>query len=241
MANLDYKQFSRRRRPHIHSPGSVLFVTYRLTGSVPKSTVREYKARKKWLENEWKRALRVVSDDRAPELQKWLERIEKFKRDWFLTFEKILHQANVGPMWMQNEMVAEAVAESLRRSDAESYRLDAYSVMSNHVHTVFKPFVSEANLREIKDDNGHPLFMSEYPGLSKIMHSVKGRSARECNLILARFGDFWEHESFDHVIRPGKFNATIKYVLNNPVKAGLVKHWQEWPWNYCRKELSDKL
>src|SRR5205814_8304518 len=112
---------------------------------------RDYRAKKEWLENEWKRALRVVSDDRAPELQKWLERIEKFKRDWFLTFEKILHQANVGPMWMQNEMVAEAVAESLRRSDAESYRLDAYSVMSNHVHTVFKPFVSEANLREIKD------------------------------------------------------------------------------------------
>jgi hypothetical protein len=52
LANLDYKQFSKRRRPHIHSPGSVLFVTYRLTGSVPKSTVREYKARKKWLENE---------------------------------------------------------------------------------------------------------------------------------------------------------------------------------------------
>ena len=241
MANLDYKQFSRRRRPHIHSPGSVLFVTYRLTGSVPKSTVREYKARKKWLENEWKRALRVVSDDRAPELQKWLERIEKFKRDWFLTFEKILHQANVGPMWMQDERVAKTVAESLQRLDTKSYRLDAYSVMSNHVHTIFKPFVSETNLQEIKDDNGHPLFMSEYPGLSKIMHSVKGRSARECNLILARAGSFWEHESFDHVIRPGKFNATIKYVLNNPVKAGLVKHWQEWPWNYCRKELSDKL
>ena len=73
------------------------------------------------------------------------------------------------------------------------------------------------------------------------MHSVKGRSARESNLILARSGSFWEHESFDHVIRPGKFDATIKYVLNNPVKAGLAKHWREWPWNYCREELSDKL
>jgi REP element-mobilizing transposase RayT len=44
-----------------------------------------------------------------------------------------------------------------------------------------------------------------------------------------------------YVIRPGRFNATIKYVLNNPVKAGLVKNWREWRWNYCRSELSDKL
>jgi putative transposase len=73
------------------------------------------------------------------------------------------------------------------------------------------------------------------------MHSVKGRSARECNLILSRTGSFWEHESFDHVIRPGKLQATMRYVLNNPVKAGLVKHWREWRWNYCRKELSDQL
>jgi len=54
-----------------------------------------------------------------------------------------------------------------------------------------------------------------------------------------------EQESFDHVIRAGKFDATVRYVLNNPVKAGLVKDWRDWRWNYCRKELlttmSDKL
>jgi hypothetical protein len=50
LANLDYKQFSKRHRPHIHPPGAVLFVTYRLAGSIPKATMREYKARKEWLE-----------------------------------------------------------------------------------------------------------------------------------------------------------------------------------------------
>ena len=137
--------------------------------------------------------------------------------------------------------VAEGVAESLRARDGTAYRLDAYSVMSNHVHTVFKPFITEDNIREVKDENGHPIFISDYPSLSQIMHSVKGRSARECNLILSRSGSFWEHESFDHVIRPGRFGKSMRYVLNNPVKAGLAKHWREWPWNYCRKELSDKL
>ncbi|HET6892045.1 MAG TPA: hypothetical protein VFH31_13160, partial [Pyrinomonadaceae bacterium] len=73
------------------------------------------------------------------------------------------------------------------------------------------------------------------------MYSLKGRSARQSNLILNRVGQFWEHESFDHVIRSGKFYKTVRYVLNNPVKAGLVNDWRDWPWNYCRRELSDKL
>jgi REP element-mobilizing transposase RayT len=235
MANLGYKQFTRRHRPHIHPPGAVLFITYRLAGSVPKSTVRDYKTKKEWL------ARGLVRDNEALELNEWLERIEKFNRDWFMKFEEILHQAKVGPMWMRDERVAQAVADSLRELDEKAYRLDAYSVMSNHVHTIFKPFVSENNIREMKDEDGRPFFISDYPSLSRIMHSVKGRSARECNLILSRSGSFWEHESFDHVIRPGKFDKTLRYVLNNPVKAGLAKHWRDWPWNYCRKELSDKL
>lgn len=144
-------------------------------------------------------------------------------------------------MWMQDERVADKVAENLRRLDGSAYRLDAYSVMSNHVHAVFQPFLSELDLRETRDPDGRLVFASEYPGLSRIMHSLKGRSARECNLILMRTGAFWEHESFDHVIRAGKFNATIKYVLNNPIKAGLVNNWREWRWNYCRPELSHNL
>ena len=142
---------------------------------------------------------------------------------------------------MRDERIAEVVAKSLRALDSDAYRLDAYSVMPNHVHTIFKPFLSEGNIMEMKDDDGHPTFMSNCPGLSRIMHSVKGTSARGCNRILSRSGSFWEHESFDHVIRPGRFDATLKYVLNNPVKAGLAAHWRDWPWNYCRKELSDTL
>jgi len=136
--------------------------------------------------------------------------------------------------------IADRVAENLRRLDGDAYRLDAYSVMSNHVHTVFHPSLSEQELQEVFMEED-PFSLLHHPSLSKIMHSLKGRSARECNLILNRSGQFWEHESFDHVIRPGKFDKTVRYVLNNPVKAGLVNDWRQWPWNYCRRELSDKL
>ena len=73
------------------------------------------------------------------------------------------------------------------------------------------------------------------------MQSIKGRSARACNLILGRSGAFWEHESFDHVIRNGKFDKTIRYVLDNPVKIGLVRKWEDYRWGYCRKDLVDNF
>lgn len=241
MGQFGYQQFARRHRPHVHPPNAILFVTYRLAGSIPKATVRHYKAMKEWLNNQLERAQKNAQSDATFELCTWLERVEKFNQDWFVKFDNILHNANVGPMWMQDERVAAKVAESLSQLDGKAYRLDAYSIMSNHVHAVFKPFLSETNLKEYKDQAGHPVFISAFPSLARIMQSLKGRSARECNLVLSRTGRFWEHESFDHVIRRGKFDKTVRYVLNNPVKAGLAKHWRDWRWNYCREQLRDRF
>ncbi|MGQ0763145.1 MAG: transposase [Acidobacteriota bacterium] len=238
MGTLDYKQFSRRHRPHIH-PDAILFVTYRLAGSVSKAVVSQYKAQKEWLESEVRRL------EQNGDKLKLVEQVEQFQRDWFLKFEAILDKAEHGPMWMQNACVTEKVGQSLHRLDGDAYRLDAFSVMSNHVHVLFKALLSERELREVTDQTGHLAFASEHPSLSRIMHLLKGRSARECNLILGRSGSFWEHESFDHVVRSGKFQKTLRYILNNPVKAGLVNDWRKWPGNYCRTELvelmSDKL
>ena len=78
--------------------------------------------------------------------------------------------------------------------------------------------------------------------LSVIMLSLKGYTARKCDIELGRSGGFWQHESFGHVIDDeDEFNRTVRYVLKNPVKAGLAKHWREWPWSYCRPALLELL
>ena len=123
------------------------------------------------------RVQRLTQINGTAELTKWHDRVETFKREWFVKFEKILHQDRFGPVWMKDERVAKKVAESLKELDNTAYRLDAYSVMSNHVHAVFKPFLSENNLLVTRGKDGHEVFTSEYPGLSRIMHSIKGRSA----------------------------------------------------------------
>ncbi|MCI0524216.1 MAG: hypothetical protein L0Y75_03045 [Acidobacteria bacterium] len=71
--------------------------------------------------------------------------------------------------------------------------------------------------------------------LASIMQSLKGWTARQCNLALDRRGQFWQHESFDHVVRnQAEWERVVNYVVKNPVKAGLVKDWQNWKWSYRR-------
>ncbi|HEX7294359.1 MAG TPA: hypothetical protein VF251_01320, partial [Pyrinomonadaceae bacterium] len=178
-------------------------------------------------------------DDPTNGNRKWLADLEKLDREWFKKSEDILHRAAVGPTWMSNPRIADKVAENLHNLDGNLYLLDAFSIMSNHVHTVFKPLADELVIEQIL--RSHMEFTDEIPGLSKIMHRLKGRSARECNLLLGRSGSFWERESFDRVIREGRFDATVRYVLNNPVKIHVVDHWQDYAWNYCRKELVDRF
>jgi REP element-mobilizing transposase RayT len=68
------------------------------------------------------------------------------------------------------------------------------------------------------------------------MHSLKSFTAQEANKLIGRAGAFWEAESYDHVVRTRvEFHRIVAYVLNNPVKAGLVRRWQDWPWSWRRK------
>jgi REP element-mobilizing transposase RayT len=50
-----------------------------------------------------------------------------------------------------------------------------------------------------------------------------------------RSGAFWQHENYDHFVRDEvELERTIKYVLYNPVKAGLVNDQKDWKWTYCK-------
>jgi len=74
--------------------------------------------------------------------------------------------------------------------------------------------------------------------VSSIMRSLKGRTARQANLVIGRRGTFWQHENYDHVVRDeGELGRIITYVLENPVKARLVQARDEWRWSYSKYEL----
>ena len=235
MSQFGYQQFYHRNRPHLQPPGATLFVTFRLAGSVPQAVVRQYQAEKVWLEKEWQRIRKLASASGASEIAAHEDRLRTFHRRWFRKFEDLLHAEKTGPTWLKEERLARVVSDSLHYLDGQTYRLDAYCIMSNHVHAVFALLLSEERLQET-GHGGRLRYESAAPTLAEMMQSLKGYTAREANRLLGRRGTFWEHESYDHVVRDaGEFDRIVTYVLNNPVKAGLVRDWRQWRWNWRRQ------
>lgn len=210
MGQFDYRSSYRRNLPHLQPRGGTLFVTFRLAGSLPTSLIEQWREERKWLAH-----LERSNPSHFARIAK------DFERSWFAKFEAVLDGATCGPTWLKDVRVASQVAESLQYRDGRVFRLDAFSIMPNHVHVVFKPLAAPDC-----DDQS----------LAKIMQSLKGFTAHECNMLLEREGEFWAHESYDHYVRDqDEWDRIVAYVLNNPVKAGYVKDWSDWQWNYRRE------
>jgi REP element-mobilizing transposase RayT len=96
-------------------------------------------------------------------------------------------------------------------------------VMPDHVHLILTPMIDERRRK----------FFS----LIEIMQTIKGASARAINQRMARRGAVWQEESFDHVLRSSEgLDAKVDYVLQNPVRKGLVGDWRKYRWAWQRQE-----
>jgi REP element-mobilizing transposase RayT len=213
MKRTDYKPQYRRNLPHYQPAGFTIFVTIRLTGTLPRHVFEKLRSETRIVQKE----LDTIPDTDIRLRQKYQE-----KKRLFGKLNTILDKAKFGPSWLKNPNVATVVYESICFRDGRFYTLDAFTVMPNHVHILFRPL-------ETSDGDPH--------SLSSIMMSLKRHTARECNKLLGRTGQFWQHESFDHVVRDlAERERIVKYILDNPVKAGLVEDWREWPWSFLRED-----
>ncbi|MDW7992967.1 MAG: transposase [Anaerolineae bacterium] len=209
MQTLRYQLFYRRRLPHWQPPGATFFITFRLRGSLPRQVLEQLVEERASAE----KRLRQIQDLTVRTIETYRE-----ERRLFGKWDQALHTAREGPRWLEDPRIASLVAESLQYWNGKTYDLLAFCVMPNHVHLVCTP-LEEAD--------------GEYFPLSAILHSLKGYTARRANQILSRTGPFWQRESYDHVVRNEReLIRIIQYVQNNPVAAGLVQNWQEWPWTY---------
>lgn len=73
------------------------------------------------------------------------------------------------------------------------------------------------------------------------MHTLKLFTAKECNQHLGVKGrPFWQSESYDRVVRDkAELYRIISYVLDNPLKAGLVENRKDWLWSYIKSDYND--
>ena len=89
--------------------------------------------------------------------------------------------------------------------------------MPNHVHILIRVFENQR--------------------LSQIVQRWKSYTAKKILTALSAVGEItqapiWQAEYWDRYIRnQNHLNAAINYIHQNPVKAGLVKNAEDWPWS----------
>ncbi|WP_461094737.1 REP-associated tyrosine transposase [Spirosoma gilvum] len=189
-------------------PGETLFITFRLYGTVPFAVLLQ-------LQQEHSKLIQEhISSQESLEIIK-----KRLEGRYFISFDKYLDRCSGHANWLQQDEIAQLVKQSLHFGHNSTYNLHAYCIMPNHVHALLTP---------LEDDV--PFY--------KILQRIKTYTSVRANRILNRVGQpFWQAESYDHVVRTHKsFGSIINYILQNPVKAGLVENWEDWPHSYCRYE-----
>lgn len=221
------KIFYQRHLPHYQPPGCTFFVTFRLTGSLPLYVIQKLKA-------EHEAQLKLISGIEDQKVKK--EQYRNYQTSYFEKFDSILDKYRSKARWLIQHAVAEKVKEAIHFYDGNTYELIAYTIMPNHVHMVFTPInVGRFSESPTSGRNGVSTYI-----VAKILQDLKKYTSHECNKILNRSGAFWQHESYDHVVRDeDELSRIVEYVLNNPVKAGLVDKWEDWKWSYCKFVSSD--
>ncbi len=117
--------------------------------------------------------------------------------------------------WLASAAAAQVVMDALYWLDRqERAELIAMVVMPDHVH-----------------------FVASLTGtsLDRLMHSFKSFTSQRINPMLGRDAPLWQPGYHDHALRAEEdLHAVVDYCLHNPVRAGLVQDFRQYPHLWCR-------
>lgn len=128
--------------------------------------------------------------------------------------------AGRGSCVLREPEIAELVQNAFLLFHGRRYTLHAWCVMPNHVHVLFQPM--------------------EGWTMSRIVWSWKSFTGRRISEWRNRAGlkpggPVWHREYWDRFVRDAAhYEAAIDYISMNPVKAGLVRRPEDWPYSSAR-------
>jgi putative transposase len=112
-----------------------------------------------------------------------------------------------------NQHEFEILAQAFDRvRDRRAFLLSGYVFMPDHWHALLYPALADT--------------------LPRLMGALKIASSRAINRARHTQGEFWQLRYFDRAIRTVKeYQDALQYMHFNPVKRGLVKKPEAWPWS----------
>jgi len=141
-----------------------------------------------------------------------------------MTRRRLPHMQHKGSMYFTDSNTSDRqelsdeerdiVFSSIKFLDGKKYDLEAAVVMPDHFHLLMSPL---------------PKGKGVY-SLSEIFHSIKSFSSHQIDR-----GTLWQDENYDHLIRnEADYLEKFRYLVDNPVVAGLVEKAEDYRWLYYK-------
>ncbi|MHC4598671.1 MAG: REP-associated tyrosine transposase [Planctomycetota bacterium] len=95
----------------------------------------------------------------------------------------------------------------------------------------------------IMPDHYHLLLrLGKAISLSDIFSRMSSFATREIHSVSGKSGDIWQKSFYDHLVRKTeRLPKIVSYIHLNPVRAGLVKNPEEWPYSTANARFKDEM
>jgi len=210
---MEKKESYRYSLPHFQQPGQAYFVTWCLKDAIPPKALAEYTDKLNLLYTQIQYYKNTNADEEI--LNSLKSEFNLIRKNYLKAFDDLLDLQKTSIVNLSKDSNRTILMNALIFWEGKRIENHAFTIMSNHVHWVFRVFHT--------DEKGNAVYLQD------ILQSVKRYSATLINKIEGVGGSLWQKESYDTTIRDDihLYNA-IDYTINNPVKAGLVTNWYEW-------------
>lgn len=82
----------------------------------------------------------------------------------------------------------------------------------------------------VMPDHLHWLMIPDTEPLDAVIRRIKSRSTIAVNRHMGTTGPMWQHGYHDHAVRKTEdIRAIARYLIANPLRAGLIKHIGDYP------------
>ncbi len=139
--------------------------------------------------------------------------VSALHRKQFVRIEQLLDAQQPVGCGLCHWVVGNMLMDNLEWLRKRGWVLYAFVLMSTHLHMLLRSGNGRTNT------------------LVSDLDKFKCYTGRKANELLGTSGRFWARDLFDHWVRNAdSFDGFVRYIVNNPVKAGLVNEWQNWRW-----------
>ncbi len=120
-----------------------------------------------------------------------------------------------GPRWLEHPEVAESARRALRDVDGVLCDVRAWVLLPTHIHVLAAPCPVPGAA----------------PGILHLAEAIKAPVAHKARTLLRVSTPLWEDGAHMHLLdSAADLDRTLRYLRQEPVRAGLVTLAEEWEW-----------